>query len=125
MALASSTLAETEKLAVGLTRATLEHQLRVQGSDRPVSSYPAAIGEHIGWWHPKAHETRDLVDEAITAAKQPASAVWVILPLAGAKPAWPRGTNILMQGFRRAGWQLGPPQRVGDFGVIRFSRTAN
>jgi len=114
--------ADERIVAMGLTRAPLVHQLRRRGSERPVESFPPDIADHIGRWHPRDYDTEKLIDDAIAIAATGAPSVWMILPLNEAQPAWPRGTNIVMEAFRRAGWGREPPQSLGEFGVVRFTR---
>ncbi|MFT5433367.1 MAG: hypothetical protein ACI9OJ_004073, partial [Myxococcota bacterium] len=109
-------------IAVGLTRAPLEHQLRAGGGKQTIQSYPPDIADHIGWWHPKEYELDALIAAGLTLARAETAAVWIVLPLVDGQPAWSRGTGVLMEAFRRSGWNREPPQGFGEFGVVRLTR---
>ena len=111
-------------VAVGLTRAPLEHQLRQLDAPPLLLSYPPEVARHVGWWTPSVWTDTHLRSEAerVTIALLDRPGIWVVTALGNdGELATPRVAMPLFATLRQSGRNPGPPEVFGHLGVVRFS----
>lgn len=112
-------------VAVGLTRAPLEHQLRQLHDPHTLVSFPPEVAQHPGWMRHEKYSAEKLTAAATRTVEGLAArpGIWVVVELSG-QGELPRLALPLFQALRAAGRDPGPPLVFGRLGVVRFGKTS-
>jgi 4-amino-4-deoxy-L-arabinose transferase-like glycosyltransferase len=119
---------EPAVIAVGLTRAPLEHQLRRltgPGVGPRLLSFPPDVAEHVGWFEPSRYSTVVLREQAraLAVALAGEGDVWIALPLAqDGRPADLAVVLPLIEALAATGRRQTETIPAGRLGLARFTR---
>lgn len=112
-------------VAVGLTRAPLELQLRQAENRNDLVSFPPDVARHPGWFVASAYDGATLAAAAERLARLTLDrpGVWLVVPLdAQGGLAEPPISEPLFRALRAVGRQPGRPLVFGTVGVTRLAR---
>ena len=110
-------------VAIGLTRAPLEHQLRLLGDRHTLLSFPPDVAEHVGWFRPERLSDEELARDAgrLAIALAERSAVWLVIGLdSRGRMADPRVATAPIAAIQSTGRRPGAPVAFGQLGLMRL-----